>query len=263
MEKSVPPAFLDTTLREGGKPVKLEVVIEVPAGQGPFPLLVFNHGSTSTGTEPQRFTVTWWMPSIAHFFVEKGWMVAFPQRRGRGKSDGLYDEGFAPDRTQGYSGDPARSLAGADRALDDLGAAIAALRRRPDVAVGPVLIGGQSRGGVLSVAFAGMHQEQVMGVLNFAGGWAGGWRSTAGEINGTLFRRGGMFPRPTLWLYGRGDSYYSIEHSRSNFEAFMKAGGKGEFVEFDVPDGLGHEVIDYPNLWVEPVEKYLIAVTPP
>jgi hypothetical protein len=72
-----------------------------------------------------------------------------------------------------------------------------------------------------------------------------------------------MFPRPMLWLYGRGDSYYSIEHSRSNFDAFVKAGGKGEFVEFDVPDGLGHEVIDYPNLWVEPVEKYLIAVAAP
>ena len=84
-------------------------------------------------------------------------MVAFPQRRGRGKSDGLYDEGFAPDRTQGYSCDPNRSLAGADRALKDLGAAIAALQRRPDVAGEQILLGGQSRGGALSIAYAGMH----------------------------------------------------------------------------------------------------------
>jgi dienelactone hydrolase len=253
-------AFLHTMLREGGKPVRIEVVIEMPAGRGPFPLLVFNHGSTGKGTEPQLFTETWWSRSIADFFVEKGWMVAFPQRRGRGKSDGLYDEGFAADRTQGYSSDPNRSLAGADRALEDLGAAIAALQRRPDVAGGTILLGGQSRGGALSIAYAGMHPEQVVGVLNFVGGWKSDAAGTAGEINGTLFRRGGTFPRPTLWLYGRGDSYYSIEHSRSNFDAFTNAGGKGEFIEFDVPNGLGHRVIDYPNLWVGPVEKYLIAV---
>ena len=253
-------AFLHTTLQEGGKPVRFEVVIEMPGGQGPFPLLVFNHGSTGKGTEPQLFTETWRSRSIADFFVEKGWMVAFPQRRGRGKSDGLYDEGFAPDRTQGYSCDPNRSLAGADRALEDLGAAIAALQRRPDVAGGTILLGGQSRGGALSIAYAGMHPEQVVGVLNFVGGWKSDGATSAGEINGTLFRRGGTFPRPTLWLYGRGDSYYSIEHSRSNFDAFMSAGGKGEFIEFDVPNGLGHRVIDYPNLWGGPVEKYLIAV---
>ena len=48
-------AFLHTTLQEGGKRVRFEVVIEMPGEQGPFPLLVFNHGSTGKGTEPQLF----------------------------------------------------------------------------------------------------------------------------------------------------------------------------------------------------------------
>jgi dienelactone hydrolase len=56
-------------------------------------------------------------------------------------------------------------------ALTNIDAAIAVLRRRQDVAPGPVLIGGQSRGGVLSVAYAGMHPEQILGVINFVGGW--------------------------------------------------------------------------------------------
>jgi len=56
-------------------------------------------------------------------------------------------------------------------ALTNIDAAIAVLRRRQDVAPGPVLIGGQSRGGVLSVAYAGMHPEQTLGVINFVGGW--------------------------------------------------------------------------------------------
>jgi pimeloyl-ACP methyl ester carboxylesterase len=255
--------FLNTTLQEGGKPIRLEVVIKKPSGSGPFPLLVFNHGSTGRGTDPNLFTATYASPEIADLFVEKGWIVAFPQRRGRGKSDGLYDEGFALDRAQGYSCDPGRSLPGADRALDDIKAAVDALRQRSDVAAGPILIGGVSRGGVLAIAYAGMHPEQVLGVLNFVGGWLGEGCSTAGEVNGALFQRGGKFDRPTLWLYGQHDSFYSIKHSRSNFDLFKKAGGNGEFLEFAVPGGIGHALVAYPNLWSGGVEKYLTAIGAP
>jgi hypothetical protein len=88
------------------------------------------------------FTRTYWNFALADFFVSQGWMVAFPQRRGRGRSTGLYDEGFNPDRTQGYTCDAAISLRGAERALADLEAAVAALRRRADVAGAPIIIGG-------------------------------------------------------------------------------------------------------------------------
>ncbi|HEX3411561.1 MAG TPA: hypothetical protein VHT00_07565 [Stellaceae bacterium] len=259
-----PSEFLSTTLQEGGRPVRLEVVIKKPPGNGPFPLLVFNHGSTGRGTDPNLLTQTYWSPEIAAFFVEKGWMAAFPQRRGRGKSDGLYDEGFAPDRALGYSCDPDRSLAGADRALADIKAAVEALQQRSDVAAGPILIGGASRGGMLAIAYAGTHPEQVLGVLNFVGGWVGeGLCRNASDINGALFQRGGKFGRPTLWLYGQHDSTYSIEHSRSNFEVFRKAGGNGEFFEYAVPGGFGHGLAGYPSLWSGDVEKYLTAIGAP
>jgi pimeloyl-ACP methyl ester carboxylesterase len=260
---ATPSEFLDTTLQEGGKPIRLEVVIKKPSGSGPFPLLVFNHGSTGRGTDPNLFTATYASPQIADLFVEKGWIVAFPQRRGRGKSDGLYDEGFAPDRAQGYSCDPDRSLPGADRALDDIKAAVDALQQRSNVATGRILIGGVSRGGVLAIAYAGMHPEQVLGVLNFVGGWMGEGCSTAAEINGALFQRGGKFGRPTLWLYGQHDRYYSIGHSRSNFDVFKKAGGNGEFFEYAVPGGIGHALLAYPNLWSRDVERYLTAIGAP
>jgi hypothetical protein len=93
---TAPREFLSTALQEGGKPIRLEEVIKKPSGSGPFPLLVFNHGSTGRGTDPNLVTETYANPAIADFFVERGWIVAFPQRRGRGKSVGLYDEGFAP-----------------------------------------------------------------------------------------------------------------------------------------------------------------------
>ena len=95
--------FLQTELIEDGRPVRLEAVIFKPNGAGPFPLAVINHGSTGGGRDPAVAKQTWFAADLADFLNERGWMVAFPQRRGRGKSDGLYDEGFSEDRTLGYA----------------------------------------------------------------------------------------------------------------------------------------------------------------
>jgi hypothetical protein len=101
------------SLRENGKPVRLEVVMDKPPGDGPFPLLVVNHGSTGEGNNPALFTQTFSNPAFAEMFVKKGYMVAFPQRRGRSRSEGLYDEGINVDRNQGYACDSKQSLPGA------------------------------------------------------------------------------------------------------------------------------------------------------
>lgn len=249
--------FLQTDLIEDGKPVRLEAVIFRPSGAGPFPLAVINHGSTGRGTNPRLFTETWFSTDFADFLNDRGWIVAFPQRRGRGKSDGLYDEGFAEDRARGYTGDIDITLRGADRALGDIDAAITVLRRRPDVAPAPVLIGGVSRGGVLSIAYAGQHPEQVAGVINFVGGWLGERQPTASTVNHQLFERGASYRRPTVWLYGQHDAFYSIPHSRENFAAFERAGGHGKFLEFDMPVGQGHFVMGRPELWSGPLDSYL------
>jgi len=252
--------FLNTDLVENGRPVQLEVVLFKPEGEGPFPLVVFNHGSTGSGTLPERFTRTSWNFGLAEFFLDKGWMIAFPQRRGRGRSDGLYDEGFAPLRANGYSCDPTRSLPGADRALGDIEAAVRALLHRPDVSRRTILMGGNSRGGILSVAYAGIHSEQILGVINFVGGWISERCGYADQINQTLFQRGASFGRPTLWLYGSHDKYYSIAHSRSNFEAYRRAGGKGAFVEFDAGVIDGHDLIANPSLWKSALGEYLDSI---
>ena len=249
--------WLQTGLIEDGKPVRLEAVIFSPAGKGPFPLAVVNHGSTGRGTNPELFRQTWVDTDLADFLNARGWIVAFPQRRGRGKSDGLYDEGFAADRRFGYACDTDIALRGADRALSDTDAAIAALRRRPDVASGPILLVGQSRGGVLSIAYAGLHPAQIQGVVNFVGGWLGEGCSASRDVNPALFARGAHYGRPTLWLYGRSDPFYSIAHSRANFAAFEQAGGHGTFLDFDVPGGFGHGLIGHPELWSGPVSRYL------
>lgn len=69
-------------------------------------------------------------------------------KSGRGKSDGTYDEGFEPDRSR-YSCAPSYSLPGIERPLKDLDAAVEHLKNRKDVDGKRMIIGGQSRGGIL------------------------------------------------------------------------------------------------------------------
>jgi endonuclease YncB( thermonuclease family) len=73
-----------------------------------------------------------------------------------------------------------------------------------------------------------------------------------------LFRRGGHFDQPTLWLYGDKDPYYSLRHSRMNFAAFQAAGGKGAFHDYVPPEGLtGHQIASAPELWSDALDAYL------
>ena len=239
-----------------GERVRLQMRVYEPANGAPAPTLVFNHGSTGRGTDPSIFTRPLDFPEVARFFVARGWAVVIPARRGRGGSEGLYDEGFWANRTLGYACDPTLSVAGADRALRDVEAAIGAILAMPFVDHTRVVIGGQSRGGILSVAYVGRHAEQVRGVINFVGGWNGSRCQHSAAINQSIFVRGARFPGETLWLYGDDDPFYPLSHSRASFDAFQAAGGRGTFHELP-PEFGGHYIWRRPDRWAPIVEAYL------
>lgn len=234
----------------------------LPGAETKFPTLVFNHGSTGDGTDTNYIQVAVTETEVVNFFLKRGWAVVLPYRRGRGGSDGLYDEGFHIDRSQGYTAEPKRSLAGADRALADIEAAITAISAMDFVDSKRLLIGGNSRGGILSVAYSGSHHEQICGVINFVGGWLDA--SSADRVNPSLFQRGSSYPKQTLWLYGDKDSFYPLAHSRQNFQAFLDRGGKGQFNEFELAAGAdGHIIASMPNLWTSILEGYLKSLELP
>lgn len=250
-ERATTPFF------EGGQPVELEVVIFKPFGPGPFPTVMFNHGSTGDGSDPSLFTITTFSEPVAKFFTDRGWMVAFPQRRGRGQSDGLYDEGFNASRTF-YSCERSVTLAGAERALSDLDAAVDWLRSRSDVDTTRMLNAGASRGGLLALVHLARRPEVYLGAINFVGGWLGEGCGDYLEVNRTLFEAGAAFPDDTLWLYANNDTFYSVAHSRSNFDAFTNAGGLGTFNLYTRAAGLnGHFLTNDPSLWGAAVDAYL------
>jgi predicted acyl esterase len=72
-----------------GEKVKLAVITYKPAGNGPFPTLIFHHGSTGTGTDPNSFARPYEPKTTVEWFTSRGWAVILPSRRGRGGSEGL------------------------------------------------------------------------------------------------------------------------------------------------------------------------------
>jgi len=231
---------------------RLEIVAAKPVGQGPFPTIVFNHGSTGNGRNISLYSRTVAPEVVAKYFVERGWLALFPQRRGRGKSEGAYGEGLVLDGS-GYSCDVKIAVAGFERAVEDVDAVVEHLRARPDVDQNRLVIGGVSRGGILAIAYAGMRPSTFLGSINFNGGWLGRGCPAHEVVNPRLFARGASADFPSLWLHGSSDQYYTIAHCRRNFDTFQSAGGQGKFVAAP----MGHALMFKPALWTEHVDQYL------
>ncbi len=254
---SVPGVVVGTTVRipmaepgPGGKRLTLEATLYRPAGDGPHASVLFNHGSTGGGTVAPSVTMR---PSRqAQFFVERGFAVLAPMRRGRGASDGAHAE---------YEGtcEPDVLGAGLARAIEDVDAAMTYLRAQPWADPKRMLIAGQSRGGILSVAYAAERPGTVRGVINFAGGWT----SQRCDDRGSGFNRatfaaaGGRTRVPTLWLYAEEDGYYSAAWIRRYHEAFAQAGGVATFRLFPAFGANGHRLVDRVEIWKAAADDFL------
>jgi dienelactone hydrolase len=228
-----------------GTTVKLSTVTYKPTGDGPFPTLIFHHGSglIERPYDPRN---------VAPWFVARGWAVIAPSRRGRGGSEGMDEEGASCSE--------AGAVEGENRALDDIEAVTPALTALPFVDRSRIAVGGTSRGGILSIAWSGKHPE-VRAVINFVGGWKDSRLCRQGvAINRNLLKRGVTWGWPSLWLYGDNDLFYPLKDSKTNFDAFLTASGKGVWHDYKPPgEGRpnGHEIVAMPQLWTADMEAYL------
>jgi dienelactone hydrolase len=254
---SVPGVATGTTVRipmaelgSGGKRITLEATLYLPEAEGPHPVLLFNHGSTGGGTVAPSITMR--PRRQAQFFVERGFAVLAPMRRGRGASDGVHAE---------YEGTCARDVldAGLARAIEDVDAAMAYLRSQPWADPTRVVVAGQSRGGILSVAYAAERSGTVRGVINFAGGWTSQRCDEGGRgfNQATFASAGGRTHIPMLWLYAEEDGYYSAAWIRRYQEAFAQAGGVATFHLFPAFGADGHRLVDRVELWKVAADDFL------
>jgi dienelactone hydrolase len=216
----------------------------------PAPLAIISHGSDIGRDLLKSFSYS----DTARVLRDNGYAVLVFMRRGRGTSDGVYGEEFYNTDRNGNVIDFAQGLR---EAVEDLDSAIAFGRTLPIVQAGKVLLVGQSRGGLLSVHYAALKPDEVLGVINFAGGWMSGRTAV---LNTPIFQQAGKTTGTKvkeLWIYGEKDSFYPEDHIRENFNAFRMAGGTVRFEFFRNVPGNGHRVLQFPHIWRGAAEEFL------
>jgi len=205
-------------------PLHLVTTVYRPPGEGPFPLAIVNHGSPRDAADrrkrerdPARGPSRW--------FVNQGFAVAVPMRRGYGASEGDFSEGFG-------ACDSADFHAGGRASAADIGAVLAYFRRQAFVDPNRIVLVGQSAGGWGVLAAASQNPDGVAAIVNFAGGRG----SPAPDANCSALRlieTAGAYGRtariPSLWIYTENDRYIGPALSIRMAAAHRDSGGPAEF----------------------------------
>jgi len=152
--------------------LKLVGFLFKPAGNGPFPALVWNHGSErNPGTGPQ-------FDSVAAIFVPAGYVVFAPMRRGHGLSEGDYISDVVSRETESKGADAGYKLAVRlleTQQLDDQLAGQAYVKKLPFVDTTRLVVAGCSYGGIQSLLAAerGAGYKAAVPISPAALSWAG------------------------------------------------------------------------------------------
>lgn len=232
-----------------------------PPGDGPFALVVINHGSNQNSQARAAFDLSAYH-RLAYWFLARGYAVALPIRPGHGATGGPYfeDQGRCDDVHYRKSG-----LATAD----SIQAAVDYLTAQPFIRKSGVTIVGQSAGGWGALALASRNPAAVQAVINLAGGRGGHVDGEPGNncAPDRLVAAAGEFGHtariPTLWLYAQNDSYFAPALSERMFAAFHDAGGSAEYRLLPALGADGHIRMTGDAaiaLWAPIVERFLQSV---
>jgi dienelactone hydrolase len=136
----------------------IEAYYSRPGGPGPFPMVVFNHGSRA-GAERNEVTFAY----MADVFGATGYATLVPERRGYGKSDGpTFSEAVGND-----VGD--KFVARLQQEADDVIASLSYLPMLPAVDPKRIAIAGWSLGGIVTM-FAIARSKAFKVAVNEASG---------------------------------------------------------------------------------------------
>lgn len=134
----------------------------VPEGKGPFPAVLWNHGSERRPG---------WQPELASFYNSHGFVFFLPHRRGQGRSPGPYimDEIHA-------GGDPTMAGQAQQTANKDVLAALEWLKTQPEVDASRIVVSGCSFGGIqtLLTAEKGLGARAFIAFAPAAQSWGNG-----------------------------------------------------------------------------------------
>jgi dienelactone hydrolase len=233
--------------------VLLETTVFEPSGEGPFPVIIMNHGK-----DPGRpnFQPRDRFYHMARQFVAMGYKVIVPMRQGFSNSTGHYRGDFGCNMI----------LAGQGQA-DDIDQVLRYVKVQPWAKKNEIIIAGQSFGGLATLALGTRHPE-VRGLINFAGGLQDAsascaWRSGLIEAMKDF---GGKTSLPSLWIYGQNDSLFGPDLAKRMADEYNFAGGKAKLFDQFTFKRDAHGMLASPDgakTWLPPVKDFLQAVGMP
>ena len=208
-----------------GRSEHLEALVVHPTGPGRFPvaLIVNGHFARPGESHPAG------LAHLAHDFAHRGWLAAVVNWRGYGSSSGALQEAL------GTCTAPAPHLF-LDAHVADLGAALTALRARPDADPTIALGLGISIGGAAMLDLAAEAGHPLTAVVNISGGVYHNATPfmpdpACGAFEAELVRTIGTFGVahvPTLWIYAENDPWFRPGLVALMAEAYRRNGGRAE-----------------------------------
>jgi dienelactone hydrolase len=225
----------------------LEATLFKPPGNGPFPLIVINHGKAPGNP---KFQARARYPRVAAALVERGFVVLMPMRQGFSKSEGSYISGGCNVASNGLL------------QTDDVVAAIDYAKTLPYVNAEKIVIFGQSHGGLTTMALGTREIPGVLGLVNFAGGLrmdnCAGWEA---NLVAAFAEYGKSAHYPSLWFYGDNDGYWPTDLWHKMFEAYNQAsGGKARMVAYGTYGSNSHMMFgasDSLDIWLPETGKFM------
>lgn len=226
------------------------------------PLVVINHGTSSLTRLSVSMPVFYW---LSRWFVDRGYVVVLPQRRGHGATGGPLAEAIGTCLNPDH-------VASGQVAADDIEAVVSYMTTQPFIAPDQTVVVGISTGGWASLALAARSPAGVRAVVNFSGGRGG---HAGGQRNAVCGERklieaaktfGSTAKIPTAWFYSRNDSYFGPELARSMAKAWNGAGGLAALHLLPPYGADGHDVANDRSgwdVWGEPLDSFLGSVTAP
>ena len=170
-----------------------------PEGVGPFPAILWNHGSEKLpGSQP----------TLANFYISHSYVFFVPHRRGQGRSPGNYIQDLV---AQAPPGERARRMVELQEAeVDDVISALNYLRSLPFVDPARIAISGCSYGGIQTL-LTGERDLAVKALVPFAPA-AMSWEQNL-PLQDRLLRAIDLAKAPVFLLQAEND--YSLAPSRA------------------------------------------------